>query len=101
MFTALEATAPLLGWAIVVYGSGLGMRGETPVSAGSLFAFSIAFQQIISATIQFGALLMSLAQIAPLLGWLRPLLDATPEFSMVMPDPGALTGAIELENVRF
>ena len=97
----MQAAAPLLGWAFVVFGSGLGARAARPAGIGDLLVFSFAFQQIIGAAVQFGALVTSFSQVAPLVGRLRPLLDASPEFSALKADPGRLSGAIEMENVNF
>lgn len=98
----IQAAVPLLGWAVIVFLSGLmGAKTARSWKVSDLFAFSIAFQMVVAAAVQFGELLSGLAQMAPLLERVQPILEATPEFSAAKIRPGTLSGAIEIENLSF
>jgi NHLM bacteriocin system ABC transporter ATP-binding protein len=96
----LQAAAPLAGWTFIVFGSRLKV-GAARGGIGDLLVFSVAFQQIIGAAVQFGSLLTGFVQLTPLVDRLSPLLNTAPEFSPSKADAGTLSGAIELENVVF
>src|SRR5262249_2196844 len=80
ILTGIQAAVPSLGWALVVFSSGLmGAKTEKSLNVGDLFAFSVAFQMVLAAALQFGELLKGLAHVTPLLERVRPILEAAPE----------------------
>lgn len=98
------AAAPVVGaillWWMFGKSNGAGTAGS-PVSIATYMAFYAAFSAALAAALGCARLLGSLAQAAPAIARLRPILDAVPEVDRGSEQPGVLTGAVALENIRF
>ncbi|MEP6831778.1 MAG: NHLP bacteriocin export ABC transporter permease/ATPase subunit [Gemmatimonas sp.] len=71
------------------------------LSTANFIAFSAAFGMAIAASAGVSNTLVSLLNIAPTLERVRPILDAAPEVGDSKPDPGEISGRIELSHVTF
>ena len=71
------------------------------MTTGDFVAFLAAFMQCMLAASLLSTSLLTLANTVPLYERAQPILHTLPEVSEVRTDPGQLTGAIELNHVRF
>ena len=71
------------------------------MTTGDFVAFLAAFMQCALAASLLSNSLLTLANTVPLYERAQPILNTLPEVSEVRTDPGQLTGAIELNHVRF
>jgi NHLM bacteriocin system ABC transporter ATP-binding protein len=76
-------------------------RLRAGLSVGAFLAFNAAFGQALAGAIALGAALNAVLRVIPLFERLRPILEAAPEVDPARPDPGELTGAIEVSHVSF
>jgi NHLM bacteriocin system ABC transporter ATP-binding protein len=71
------------------------------VNAGDFMAFITAFGQFFSAVVSMAGAVTSSQSIGPLLARAEPILQASLEVDASRPDPGRLTGALEMRNINF
>ena len=71
------------------------------MTTGDFVAFLAAFLQCMAAASLLSTSLLTLANTVPLYERAQPILHTLPEVSEARTDPGQLTGAIELNHVRF
>jgi ATP-binding cassette subfamily C protein len=75
--------------------------GTEEVRVASFMAFNAAFGAALAGITALGYAIGDFSEAAPLLGRLRPILEAAPEASDRAESAGPLTGAIALQAVRF
>lgn len=98
--SAMQAAAPLSGWALVVFCQDVA-RGTQATNVGNLLGFSMALQQVLASAVQFSSLLSGLAQVTPFIERVRPVLDTAPESPQGKTNPCIFSGSIEVQNVTF
>lgn len=81
----------------VVVTAGIAGGGENT----SLITAVVASQLLITNYIQFVSVFQILAPVAPMFGFLRPILEAEPECGEGRAQPGELSGDIRLHEVSF
>ncbi|RYG99348.1 MAG: ATP-binding cassette domain-containing protein, partial [Alphaproteobacteria bacterium] len=84
--------------ALLPSGSGTPAAG---MSAGKFVAFIAAFGQVSAAIATAVSATTQILSVEPLLERTKPLLEAVPEKQERGEDPGRLTGALEVRQVRF
>ncbi|MEM7062037.1 MAG: NHLP family bacteriocin export ABC transporter peptidase/permease/ATPase subunit [Cyanobacteria bacterium P01_B01_bin.77] len=75
--------------------------GEAQFTAGTYLAFNSALGLFMSGAINLSNTLVSALDVLALWGRVKPILEAEPEITPDMSDPGQLQGAIEVERVTF
>jgi len=71
------------------------------LSTGEFLAFSAAFGSFIAAGTSLSETAIAVLRLVPTWERARPLLDAEPEVDYFKPDPGELSGRIEVSQVSF
>ena len=71
------------------------------LSTGSFLAFSAASGTFLASGMALSALAISLVDLIPTWERSRPLLETVPETDFFKPDPGVLTGHIEVNHINF
>jgi NHLM bacteriocin system ABC transporter ATP-binding protein len=94
-----QAAVPLLTAAVVF--AVAAERQRAGLSVGAFLAFNAAFGQVIAAAVALGLSLGTLLRAVPLYERLRPILEQVPEVDPARPDPGELSGDIEISHVSF
>jgi ATP-binding cassette subfamily C protein len=100
--TALLSVLDVLS-RVVLFGSyaWLWSGQRTPLSTGAFVAFAAAEGTFRAAVLSIATTLISLLELLPEWERAAPVLHAVPETADVRPDPGTLTGHIELRRVHF
>ncbi len=88
---------------LVLFGSYAWLWSEqrAPLSTGAFVAFAAAEGTFRAAVLSIAATLLSLLELLPEWERAAPVLHAVPETADARPDPGTLTGHIELRHVHF
>ncbi|MBQ6173894.1 MAG: ATP-binding cassette domain-containing protein [Clostridia bacterium] len=86
----------LIGTGIMYY---IAVRSK--VSVADYYAFNSAYGYISSAFSALASVALSAASIKPVIGIIKPLLEATPEAADTKETVSRLSGAIELSHVTF
>jgi NHLM bacteriocin system ABC transporter ATP-binding protein len=73
----------------------------TSMTTGEFLAFYAAFTQFLAASLQLSSSVLSVLGVIPLFERAKPILETTPEVQVGRPDPGELTGRIEMNHVVF
>jgi ATP-binding cassette subfamily C protein len=76
-------------------------RGAGGLTTGQFLAFNSAFGSFIAAGLGVMGTAISLLELIPLWERARPILEEEPEADPGRPDPGELTGALEVSNLTF
>lgn len=84
----------LIFWAFTI----LGGQGLT---TGQFLAFYAAFGTFMGASLSIMSTAISLLELIPLWERARPILETEPEADPARPDPGELTGRLEVSNLTF
>jgi ABC-type bacteriocin/lantibiotic exporter with double-glycine peptidase domain len=71
------------------------------VSTGDFVAFNTAFAQFLFASAGITTAFTTILQAAPFYERAKPILQALPEVDTQKPDPGELSGQVELNHVTF
>ena len=71
------------------------------VSTGEFVAFNAAFTQFLFASAGITTAFTTILQAAPFYERAKPILQTLPEVDTERPDPGELTGRVELNHVSF
>jgi len=99
MLAVVQSAVPLLVSVAIFALAAARLRAG--LSVGAFLAFNAAFGQALAGALAFGTALNSVLRAIPLYERLRPILEASPEVDPARPDPGELTGAIEVSHVSF
>jgi NHLM bacteriocin system ABC transporter ATP-binding protein len=101
--TVFTSVYPIVSIAFIFFYHSYLISGlvKTTMTTGDFVAFLTAFMQCMAAASLFSASVLSLANIVPLYERAQPILHTLPEVTGARTDPGQLTGAIELNHVRF
>jgi ATP-binding cassette subfamily C protein len=99
MLAVFQSTVPLLSAAAIFALAAARLR--VGLSVGAFLAFNAAFGQALAGALALSTALNSVLRAVPLYERLRPILEAPPEVDPSRPDPGELTGAIEVSHVSF
>jgi ABC-type bacteriocin/lantibiotic exporter with double-glycine peptidase domain len=97
--TTFTASATALG-ALAMFG-GAATLPKGALTGATFIAFNTAFTQALSATTGLTGVATFLAQSRPLYDSARPVLGTRREMDTVQPDPGILSGAVEVSHVTF
>jgi NHLM bacteriocin system ABC transporter ATP-binding protein len=100
ILSAYLGALPLLASAVVFAGVMFTKR-DGGFSTGDFVAFTAAFTQVLGASIALGTTAMSLLEVQPLYQRVRPILEAIPEVTADVQDPGELEGDITISRVTF
>jgi NHLM bacteriocin system ABC transporter ATP-binding protein len=73
----------------------------TDMNTGAFVAFNAAFGGFFASGVSMSNTLVRLLTIVPIMERARPILEARLETSAARPDPGALTGRVEMSHVSF
>jgi NHLM bacteriocin system ABC transporter ATP-binding protein len=71
------------------------------MSTGAFLGFIAAFSSLLFGMMRLGSTTVSMLNIAPIYGRLKPILEAAPEVEGGKADPGPLRGRIEVTNLSF
>ena len=93
--SAATVLTSLVVFAVVVFFLG------GSVSTGDFVAFNTAFAQFLFASAGITTAFATILQAAPFYERAKPILQALPEVDTEKPDPGELTGRVELHHVSF
>jgi NHLM bacteriocin system ABC transporter ATP-binding protein len=93
--SASSVLTSLVVFAAVVYFLG------GSVSTGDFVAFNTAFAQFLFASAGITTAFTTILQAAPFYERAKPILQALPEVDTQKPDPGELSGRVELNHVTF
>ena len=102
-----NAVIPSLANAVIFW-LAVGLMQADPVrgtpsgfSAGTYLAFNAAFGLLLAGATSLSNTLVSALDVWVLWGRVRPILEAKPELTPQMSDPGDLKGAIQVESCTF
>jgi NHLM bacteriocin system ABC transporter ATP-binding protein len=95
---AFNAGLTLLGAAGAFFAVGVLFPG---LSTATFLLFNLAFFQMLGAVVQVTATVALVLSVVPALGSLAPVLEAVPEATERLADPGVLEGEIEVGGVTF
>jgi hypothetical protein len=95
----VQSAVPLLAAAAIFALAAARLRAG--LSVGAFLAFNAAFGQALAGALALGSAVNSVLRAIPLYERLRPILEAPPEVDPARPDPGELTGDIEVSHVSF
>ncbi len=81
----------------------IGKPGEQPhlIAVGAFSALLVAYQSFVSSLIAMLLVISQLLAVRPQVERIRPLLNAAPEVADDKPEPGPLSGAIEVSHLSF
>jgi len=79
----------------------LAESGDGALTTGRFLAFNAAFGMFMSGGLSVMGVAMELLELVPLWERARPILDQEPEADPGRPDPGELTGRIEISHLTF
>jgi NHLM bacteriocin system ABC transporter ATP-binding protein len=71
------------------------------LTTGAFLAFNAAFGMFIASALTLTGIAIQLVELIPTWERARPILDALPEVDLERPDPGELTGRIEVSHLTF
>lgn len=99
--TTFNAVLPALSTlGLFVAASYIFSRGQT-LEPGTFVAFSGAFGIFFASAVSISNTFIQLLDAGPILERARPILRTTPEVDASRPDPGELTGRIEVDQLTF
>lgn len=92
-----------IGSTIVLFStfSWMAASGTGSLTTGEFLSFASAQGMFIGAGLALSGVAMDLIGLLPTWERVKPLLQATPETSVLRPSPGVLTGHIEINQLRF
>ena len=96
MSTVITTAITLAGTAVMYY-----IAVKNSVSVADYYAFNSAYAYISSAFTSLASVALSAAAIRPIIGLIKPLLEAAPETSESRETVTRLSGSIELSHVTF
>ena len=77
------------------------MQADTKFTTGSFIAFNAAFGQFLSSSLAMSGVLIGVLNIVPIYKRIEPIFTNVPEVDTIKSDPGELSGAIEVSNLKF
>jgi len=77
------------------------MQTDAKFTTGAFIAFNAAFGQFLSASLSMSSVLIGILNIVPIYKRIEPIFLAVPEVDTIKADPGELSGAIEVSNLKF
>ena len=86
-----------LGGTLLIYGKAF----TSGVQLSDFIAFNVAFGMVSGAIASFNGILPTLAQLKPMSELVRPVLEEIPESEEGMPEVSSLSGAIEINELKF
>lgn len=98
---AVNSLIPVIT-AIVIYGSlDFLWKDSDGITVGAFIGFNAALAIFLSSMLALSDTVIRMLDMIPTIQRVTPILDETPESSVLMPDPGKITGRIEVNNVSF
>lgn len=95
---AFNAGFPVLSYMVIFY---IMARGQDSMNVGHFVAFNAALVAFQTAVLTLSETFIELVGVFPLLENAKPILETIPEYHSSKPDPGSLTGRIEVDHVKF
>jgi len=92
---------PILSRIALLGTTGYLLTSGTPLDTGAFVAFNAAFGAFLASGIALNSTLIGSLNIIPMMERARPILEASLEAPEARPDPGELTGHIEVSHVSF
>lgn len=87
---------------IVIFSSVVFLMGaDTKFTTGAFIAFNAAFGQFLSSSLGMSGVLIGILEIIPIYKRIEPIFTNVPEVDAIKSDPGELSGAIEVSNLKF
>lgn len=74
---------------------------DTTLTVGQFIAFNAAFTLFLLGTMGFSDVLVKMLSLVPIYERTKPILEAEPEASEVLDQPGELSGSIEVSHLSF
>jgi NHLM bacteriocin system ABC transporter ATP-binding protein len=96
-----NSVLPIVSRTLLLGTTGYLLTSGIAVHTGDFVAFNAAFGAFLGAGIQMSSTLINALHIVPIMERARPILEARLETSAAKPDPGELTGQIEISHVSF
>lgn len=100
MLAVTTASFPVIALGFIIFSAGGTFTGEH-LSCGSFIAFTSAFTVFQTALLQSTMTIIGSLDVIPLYERIKPLLDALPENTSTLTQPGMLRGRVELQGVNF
>jgi NHLM bacteriocin system ABC transporter ATP-binding protein len=92
---------PLLSSLALFWVAGYLVRNGHDIDTATFVAFNAAYGALFGALTQFSNTVVDILGVTPIIDRARPILESIPEVEKAKPDPGALTGRIEVDHVTF
>jgi len=92
-----------IGATLVLYGAYVALAGDpgSGLTTGQFLAFNAAFGMFMGASLSLTGTAIGLVGLIPTWERARPILETVPEVDFEKPDPGELTGRIEVSHLTF
>jgi len=91
-----------LGSSLLLFGAAGQLVGAGhPIDTATFIAFNAAYGALFAALVTFSDTVVQIMGVQPIVERAGPILESVPEVELTKPDPGALTGRIEVCHVTF
>lgn len=92
---------PLLSSLFLFWTAGYLHRNGHPINTATFVAFNSAFGSLFAALALLSDTVVSIMGVKPIIERAKPILETVPEVELSKPDPGALSGRIEVSHLTF
>jgi NHLM bacteriocin system ABC transporter ATP-binding protein len=92
---------PLLSSFVLFWVAGYLVRNGHTIDTATFVAFNTAFGSLFASLATVSDTVVSIMGVQPIIERAKPILEAVPEVEQSKPDPGALSGRIELSHLTF
>jgi ATP-binding cassette subfamily C protein len=92
---------PLVSSLLLFWTAGYLISGGHTLDTATFVAFTSAYGSLFAALVTLSDTVVHIMSVQPIVERARPILESVPEVELTKPDPGALTGRIEICHVTF
>ena len=92
---------PLLSSLVLFWTAGYLHRNGHPIDTATFIAFNLAFGSLFAALAMLSDTVVHIMGVKPIIERAKPILETVPEVEQSKPDPGALSGRIEVNHLTF
>ena len=92
---------PTLSSLALFWVAGYLVRNGHKIDVATFIAFNAAYGSLFASLTQLSETVVSIMGVTPIIERAKPILETVPEVELAKPDPGALTGRIEVTHVTF